>query len=75
MTLQTIRGRRPYKINELTNNAWSGEAMAFCPRCKAFQTVWISSDKLMMTRKFFQEGNLVYHDCGSSQPCRLYHSW
>ncbi len=75
MTLQAIKERRPHNINELTNNAWSGEAMAFCPSCKAFQTVWLSGDKLMPTRKFFQEGNLIYHDCGSNLPCRLYISW
>lgn len=53
----------------------SGEAVAFCPQCKAFQTVWINDNKLMPTRKFFQEGSLIYHDCGSVQPCRVYYSW
>ena len=52
----------------------SGEATAFCPRCKTFQTVWIEGNTLMPTRKFYQIGNQIYHDCGSSQSCRLYRS-
>ena len=50
------------------------EAVAFCPRCKALLVLWFSGDKLMPTRRFSQDGREVYHDCGSSQPCRLYHS-
>lgn len=53
----------------------SGEVMAFCPLCKAFQTICIESDVLVPTRKFFQVGSLIYHDCGSIQPCRLYDGW
>ena len=51
------------------------EAVAFCPRCKVLLTLCFSGNKLMPTRKFSQEEGEVYHDCGSSQPCRLYHSW
>jgi len=53
---------------------WSGEAVAFCPRCKAIQTVWIDGNTLMITRKFYQAGSQIYHDCGSNQPCCLYRS-
>ncbi len=53
----------------------SKEAVAFCPQCKALLMLWFSGNKLMPTRKFSQDGREVYHDCGSSQPCRLYHSW
>jgi hypothetical protein len=53
---------------------WSGEAVAFCPWCKALQTVWIDGNTLMPTRKFYQAGSQIYHDCGSSQPCCLYRS-
>ena len=48
------------------------EAMAFCPQCKALQTVWLNGGELMPTRKFIQVGKNVYHNCGSRQPCRLY---
>ncbi len=50
----------------------SGEATVFCPRCKAFQTVWLSDNTLMPTRKFYQREGRIYHDCGSSRPCQLY---
>jgi hypothetical protein len=49
--------------------------MAFCPGCKAFQTVWLDGDRLMSTRRFTQEGSQVYHNCGAEQPCHLYFSW
>jgi hypothetical protein len=75
MPLLAVKERKPYNIDELTHGAWSGEAVVFCPGCKALQTVWVSGDKLTPTRKFIQKGNNIYHDCGSSQPCYLYHSW
>ena len=50
----------------------SGEAMAFCPTCKAFQTLWFADGKLTPTRKFSQLDGKVYHDCGSMTPCRIY---
>ena len=53
----------------------SGEAIAYCPHCKALQTVWISEDRLLPTRKFYEKENQVFHDCGSRQPCRLYQDW
>jgi len=51
------------------------EVMAFCPGCKAFQTVWLDGNRLMSTRRFTQEGNQVFHNCGAEQPCHLYYSW
>lgn len=71
MTLLAVREEESYS-GESGRNGWSGEAAAFCPQCKAFQTVWISNGKLMPTRKFFQEGSQVFHDCGSNQPCRIF---
>jgi hypothetical protein len=49
--------------------------MAFCPGCKAFQTVWLQNNRLMSTRRFTQEGSQVFHSCGSELPCQLYYSW
>ncbi len=57
------------------HDTWSGEAMIFCPRCKAVQTISIAGNAMMPTRKFTQKESEIYHDCGSSQPCHLYHSW
>jgi hypothetical protein len=48
------------------------ELIAFCPKCKAFETLWFTGDGLIQTRKFNQEDTRVYHDCGSNEPCRLY---
>jgi hypothetical protein len=53
----------------------SGEAMAFCPVCKEFQTLWFTNGKLMQIRKFSQRDGKVYHDCGSDEPCRLYRTF
>ncbi len=72
MVLVAVKEKRVSYIQGKEYGAWSGEAVAFCPKCKALQTVWISHDKLMPTRKFFQEGRAIYHDCGSDMPCHLY---
>jgi len=50
------------------------EAIAFCPSCKAIQTIWLTNGVINQTRKFTQRGEQVYHDCGSTTPCRLYPS-
>ena len=48
------------------------ELIAFCPKCKILATLWITNGGLTPTRKFSQVGDQIYHDCGSSEPCRLY---
>jgi hypothetical protein len=48
------------------------EVIAFCPKCKTFETLWFTSGVLEQTRKFSQEGARLYHDCGSNEPCRLF---
>jgi hypothetical protein len=52
----------------------TGDLMAYCPSCKSLETVWFDDGVLLSTRKYFQRGDLVYHDCGSERPCRLYRS-
>ncbi len=52
--------------------AGNTEMVAFCPKCKTLETLWFSRDRLMPTVKFYQQDNRIYHDCGSSEPCRLY---
>lgn len=59
----------------LYSETWNGEVMAFCPQCKALQAIWINGNALVPNRKFSQIGDQVYHECGSSQPCRLYNNW
>jgi hypothetical protein len=75
MTMLGVREERLSDIQREKAGAWSNEAVAFCPTCKAFQTIWLDGGRLMPTRKFYQEGHMIYHDCGSRQPCRLYSSW
>lgn len=72
MTLVSEKEIRVSPVKEETFTGEPRERMAFCPGCKAIQTVWLNGDRLMSTRKFIQVGNYVYHNCGSSQPCRLY---
>ena len=49
----------------------TGEVIAFCPKCKTIETLWLTGNGQIQTRKFKQVGALVYHDCGSSEPCHL----
>lgn len=64
----------PNTILRANGRTWSGDVVAFCPRCKAFQTIHIEGATLTPTRKFTQVGSQIYHDCGSVQPCRLYYN-
>ena len=73
MTLLAARVAEAPEIQTL-NQAVTGEVVVFCPQCKALQTVQISGVRLLPTRKFFQVGPYIYHDCGSKRPCRLYHN-
>jgi hypothetical protein len=34
--------------------------------------LWLNDGRLMPTRKFKQQGEQVFHDCGTPEPCRLY---
>ncbi len=64
----------PNTILKAHEKSWSGDVVAFCPRCKALQTIHIEGTALTPTRKFTQVGSRIYHDCGSVQPCRLYYN-
>jgi hypothetical protein len=75
MTLTAVREERVAGVKGRKYVAEPTEVMAFCPGCKAFQTVWLQGNRLMSTRRFTQEGDQVYHSCGSEQPCHLYYSW
>ena len=50
----------------------SAEVMAFCPGCKALETVSFGRRGMMATRRFTQKDGKVYHHCRSGVPCRLY---
>ncbi len=72
MTLLSVREIRPSGFKRVSFPVEPREMMAFCPGCKAIQTIWLDGDRLMLTRKFTQVGNKIYHNCSSGQPCRLY---
>ncbi len=71
MTLVVVENREIPRLAGLKQSVF-GEVVVFCPGCKALQTVQISSNKLVPTRKFTQVGPYIFHDCGSNKPCRLY---
>ena len=75
MTITAVKEARFAGVRDKKYAAEPVEVMAFCPGCKAFQTVWLDGDRLMSTRRFTQEGSQVYHYCGADQPCHLYYSW
>jgi len=71
MTLLAVREEQRAQIQRFSQQM-AGEIVVFCPKCKALQTVQIDESRLMPTRKFHQKGTHIYHDCGATQPCRLY---
>ncbi|MFC1921043.1 hypothetical protein ACFLYQ_04895 [Chloroflexota bacterium] len=54
-----------------TDLLWD-EVIAVCPGCKAIQNLLLVNGNMLATRKFMQLKNLVYHDCGSNEPCHIY---
>jgi len=72
MPVRAVQNEVTINLGEIRNTEYSSEVVACCPQCKAFQTVWINGGTMMPTRKFWQGGSQIFHDCGSSQPCRLY---
>ena len=60
-------GRALWKVD-----APAREIVAFCPKCKALETLTCGNEGIVPTSKFMQRGTAVYHGCGSEIPCRLY---
>ena len=48
------------------------DVLAQCPACHTLETLQFVGAMLTPCRKFYQKGLLVFHDCGSDRPCRLY---
>jgi hypothetical protein len=48
------------------------EVVAFCPSCKAMETITIHGREVALGRKFVLREGTIFHDCGSNVPCRLY---
>jgi phage FluMu protein Com len=75
MVIELVKERENSVILDASANAMNGEVIAYCPNCKAVQTVVITDGKLIQTRKYVQYENRVYHDCGSLKSCRLYRTF
>ena len=72
MVLKTRKKRRKNIKIEKRPLGEVKELVAFCPNCKVLETLLFIDDNLIQTRKFRQEGETVYHNCGAKEPCRLY---
>jgi hypothetical protein len=48
------------------------EVVAFCPSCKAMETITIHGREVALGRKFILKDGTIFHACGSKVPCRLY---
>lgn len=77
MAVALAQNPRTQSLNKATVSFATNtrEFVVFCPGCKTLETVWFNDGRLMQTRKFHQQDKQVFHDCGTSEPCRLYHSW
>ena len=74
--MSTIKTRSQASVDNqnITPNMMVGtnEVLAYCPRCKTFETLWFNGEVMVRTRKFSQHDGHVYHDCNSEEPCRLF---
>lgn len=66
-----VSRKRNEKAIWLVNDI-SREVMAFCPSCKAMETISLRGEQIVPTRRFTQKRGAVFHTCGSNVPCRLY---
>jgi hypothetical protein len=72
MTTVVVREPKTAEVVTEDREAWSGEVVVLCPKCKALQTIQVAGDSILPTRKYVQRGSQIYHDCGSAEPCRLF---
>jgi len=66
---------RPVILKEVlrtTTRLAISELVVCCPKCKTFETLTFTQDGTIRTRKFSQENSHIYHDCGSTEPCRVF---
>ena len=43
-----------------------------CPKCHTLETLQFAGIIMTPSSKFVQKDGLVFHDCGSDSPCRLF---
>jgi len=71
LLLKSQKYRTPKQTSN-NNPLYFTEFVAFCPHCKNMETIWLGDDSLQTERRYSQRKGNIYHDCGSTKPCRLY---
>lgn len=64
--------KKHYEAMLRVDDGFPEELLIFCPTCKALDVIRFDRQTPIPTRKFAQRAGRVYHDCGSTQPCRLH---
>ena len=74
MAPSLLKSRKRMVPGQLSNSnpLYFTEFVAFCPHCKNMETIWLGKDSLQTERRYNQHNGLIYHDCGATEPCRLY---
>ena len=69
-----LKSRKNIASKRVSNNnpLYFTEFVAFCPHCKNMETIWLGEEPTQTERRYIQRNGYIYHDCGSSEPCRLY---
>lgn len=75
MVTTAVKPSEPLRTARAPWRQSPSEVVAYCPGCKTLESLSFSGSTLVTTRKFDQRGGRVYHDCGSSEPCRLYRAY
>ena len=66
------RRKKHYEAMLRVDDGFPEELLIFCPACKALDVIRFDRQTPIPTRKFAQRAGRVYHDCGSTEPCRLH---
>lgn len=60
------------EFSTITPESAAQEVLVVCPHCKTMETILFSDGHFYTNRKFTETETGLYHDCGSTQPCRFY---
>lgn len=60
------------EFSTITPETDAHEVLVVCPHCKTMETILFSEGHFLTNRKFTETDTGLYHDCGSTVPCRFY---
>ncbi len=69
---------RPYhrgglaESSALSPETAAREFLVVCPKCKTIETLVYMDGHVLTNHRFVETDSGVYHNCGSSSPCRFY---